>query len=295
MTGSGARPPKGLAPGSAFWRRLAHAGARHGPDFWLRWSPPLFGLAFALALPEKRRRVRGNLRSVLGRRGAIEEQLDVARTFVSYASCFAEALGGARGDADRASRRLRGPGLAPLLASGSGLIVATAHFGAWDRAAALLARDFGRPVLVVMQPEADAAARELHDAVRAESGVRVVHVGGHPLDALPLLHHLRDGGIVAVQLDRVPEGGRAIRVPFFDRVLAVPEGPFALAGIARVPLVPLWVRRSGFLEYELNPGPALRLPERPSAEALRRAAEQAVRALERSVRACPTQWFDFGA
>lgn len=283
-----------LAPTRGFWRRMAYAGARYGPEAWLKWSPPVFGLAFALALPQARRRVRENLRSALGPRSRWAEQVDVARTFVSYAGCLAEALGGERALPGRAVRRAKDEELGALLEGERGLLIGTAHFGAWDAAAPLLARDFGRPVLVAMQAEPDAEARSLHDAVRARAGVRVVHVGEHPLDALPLLHHLRDGGVVAVQLDRVPPGGRVLRVPFLDRTLDMPEGPFALAGIARVPLVPLFVRRARFLEYELSAGTPLVLPERPSAGELQAAAERAAREMERSVRACPTQWFEFG-
>ena len=113
-----------------------------------------------------------------------QEQLDVARTFISYAGCLAEAIGGERPAAARAVRRLGEQGTRSLLESKGGLIVGTAHFGAWDAAAPLLARDFGRPVVVAMQAEADAAARAIHDSVRARAGVRVVHVGSHPLDAL---------------------------------------------------------------------------------------------------------------
>ncbi|MBE7481078.1 MAG: lysophospholipid acyltransferase family protein [Polyangiaceae bacterium] len=273
---------------------MAYAGARHGPELWLKWSPPLFGVAFALALGSARRQVRDNLRRALGKRSLVEEQLDVARTFVSYAGCLAEALGSERPEVLRARRRIRDGQLRALLAAEGGLIIGTAHFGAWDAAAPLLAKDFGRPVIVAMQAEADSEARALHDAVRARAGVRVVHVGGHPLDALPLLHHLQDGGIVAVQLDRVPRGGRAVSVPFLGRELAMPEGPFALAAIAQVPLVPLFVRRAGYLDYELGAGMPIRLPERATPAELREAAARAAGEMERSVRACPTQWFEFG-
>ena len=283
-----------LAPGSAFWRRLAYAGARFGPEAWLRMSPPVFGMAFALALPRARRKVRDNLRRALGPRSALEEQLDVARTFVSYAGCLAEALASERPSSGRAERRFRDDELRALFRSGGGLIVGTAHFGAWDAAAPLLARDFGRPVLVAMQAEADAGARAVHDAVRTRSGVRVVHVGRHPLDALPLLHHLRDGGIVAVQLDRAAPGSRSVEVPFLGGRLSMPEGPFSLASVARVPLVPVFVRRAGYLRYELRGGGTVVLPERAGAADLAAAAARVAAELERSVRACPTQWFDFG-
>ncbi|MCL4748981.1 MAG: hypothetical protein KJ015_02425, partial [Myxococcales bacterium] len=153
---------------------------------------------------------------------------------------------------------------------------------------------WGPPVRGALNAAADRGPRAVHPAGRPRAGVRVVHVGGHPLDALPLLHHLQDGGIVAVQLDRVPRGGRAVSVPFLGRELAMPEGPFALAAIAQVPLVPLFVRRAGYLDYELGAGMPIRLPERATPAELREAAARAAGEMERSVRACPTQWFEFG-
>ena len=97
-----------IAPDGELLRRLAYAGARYGPRLWLRHSPPLFGLAFGTALPKVRAAVRRNLRLVHGKRPALIEQLDVARTFTQYAHCLAEALAMDRPEAKQARRRIRG-------------------------------------------------------------------------------------------------------------------------------------------------------------------------------------------
>jgi lauroyl/myristoyl acyltransferase len=284
-----------FAPSSVFWRRLAYAGARFGPESWLRLSPALFGVAFGLLLAPERARVRENLKQVLGPRTRVEEEIDVLRTFVSYARCLAEALASERPAMRRARRRFRDePKLRALFESGRGLLVATAHAGAWDAAAPLLARDLGAPVLIAMRAEEDARARALHDGVRRRGGVRVAHVGEHPLDALPLLHHLRAGGVVAIQLDRAPNPRRAVAVSLFGRRFLVPEGPFVLAALAQVPVLPLFVRRHGYLDYEFVAGEPIELAARPSAEAVRAAAERAALEMERFIRANPTQWFHFG-
>ncbi|HLV22905.1 MAG TPA: hypothetical protein VKZ49_18580, partial [Polyangiaceae bacterium] len=93
-----------LNPGGLFWRRLAYAGARYGPAPWVRYSPALFGLAFAAALPEKRATIRDNLRRALGPRDPIAEQLDVLRTFRNYAYCLSEALGAERAEGRSGAR-----------------------------------------------------------------------------------------------------------------------------------------------------------------------------------------------
>lgn len=274
-------------------RRLAYAGARYGPWFWLRYSPACFGLLFALVLPGVRRRVRENLRWVLGRRGFVRERLDVLRTFSNYASCLAEALAAGRPGREPELAVEGEEHLERALSAGRGVVLVTAHTGPWDAVARLLAKRTDEPVLVVMQAEADTAALSFQDEIRARSGVRVLHVGATPFDALDGLRHVRSGGVLAFQLDRPAPSGRGVDVELFGRAFVVPEGPFRLAALARCPLLPVFVAREGFFAYRaevlppIEPGPAR------NAEALAGAARVAARGLEDFILRHPTQWFHF--
>ena len=49
--------------------------------------------------------------------------------------------------------------------------------------------------MVVMEAEADDRAQALQDEVRRGGGVEVLVVGEDQLSALPLLRHLRAGGV----------------------------------------------------------------------------------------------------
>ncbi len=292
MSLAGAR--RALAPDGVLLRRLAIAGARHGPRAWVRYSPPVFGALFAALLPAQRQAIRRNLRRVLGERAPLIEQVDVMRTFAAYASCLAEALAAGRPEAEHARRRVIGAdNLERALAERRGLVIVTAHVGAWDAASRLLALDKDVRVMVVMTREPQAAARRIHDHVRERAGVAVAHVGASPTDALRLLHHVRSGGVVAVQLDRVPPGQRAVEVELFGKRGAVPEGPFRLAALAGAPLLPLFNRRLGFFDYELVVGEPFEIVRRASADELAAAAQRAASEMERFIRSAPTQWFDF--
>src|SRR4051794_37620154 len=77
---------------SQLWRRAMTAGVSFGPDSLVRYSPPMFGLAFGAALPGMRSAVRANLRRILGPRSPIAEAVDIAAVFTNYASCLTEAL-----------------------------------------------------------------------------------------------------------------------------------------------------------------------------------------------------------
>src|SRR6185503_4370663 len=100
---------------------------------WVKYSPPVFGLAFGLLLGDQRRAIRRNLEHIRGPKNALAEQLDVAKTFASYASCLAEGLGADRPEAASAEHRIIGEEhLREALARERGVIIATAHVGPWD-------------------------------------------------------------------------------------------------------------------------------------------------------------------
>jgi lauroyl/myristoyl acyltransferase len=288
------RPRRALSADGVLWRRLAYAGARYGPTAWVRLSPPVIGVLFALLMRDERRAVRAHLRRVFGPRRAWREGVDVARTFANYASCLAEALASERPEAARARRRVYGrQHLERALVQGRGVVLVTAHTGAWDVGTRLLAHDFQSEVSVVMLRESDEAARRLHDAIREQSGISVVHVGAHPLDALPLVKRLARGGIVAVQLDRAAPNARSLDVRLFGEPWQVPEGPFSLAARAGAPVLPLFVRRAGYFDYEFWASEPIVLPRRPTEAELRCAAERAAAEMERFILKNPTQWFLF--
>jgi lauroyl/myristoyl acyltransferase len=277
---------------SAFLRRMAHWGALEGPKALLRFSPKPIGAAFGLALPDVRRRIVSNLRRVHGRRGALREQLDAVSTLANYAACFAEAMAASReGAAPRVN--VTGASLLHEALARGGVVLVTAHVGPWELTAQLLGQDLAADVVLVMQPEPNAAAGELQDRWRGERGLRVLHIGAHPTDALPLIAHLKQGGVAAMQMDRVPPSGRVLSVTLFGAPFDVPEGPFRLAALSGAQVVPVFSRRTGFFEYELTVGEPIGLGRRPSEAELLAAAQRAADTMQAFVRQSPTQWFHF--
>ncbi|HEX4336529.1 MAG TPA: hypothetical protein VH062_11485 [Polyangiaceae bacterium] len=275
-------------------RRLAYAGARYGPRFWVKYSPTLFGVAFACALPAERAKIRSNLRLLRGARGTVEENVDVVRTFVAYAHCLAESLAGERPEAKNATPVVRGAEhLDAVAAAGKGVVLVTAHAGAWDAAARFLARDHAADVLVVMAREEDHGARGLQDTLRERSGVRVAHVGGHPLDSLKVLSHLRRGGVVAVQLDRIAGLEATLPVSLGGEPFRVPAGPFQLAALTGAPVVPVFTRRVGFFTHEIVVAEPIWVQRKGKKERLEAAASAATQAMEAFLVENPTQWFHF--
>lgn len=288
---------------SVLWRRAVRAGVVHGPDAFVRYSPPIFGLAVGAALPKHRRAVLRNIRRARGERGtrgtrgaldALADAADVARVFTNFASCLTEAfLVGSDRQERLTARCVNHEIFVDASAKRRGVILATAHTGGWQAAGPILRSVHAVDVLIVMQRERDQRAQALQDRARDPSAGRIVHVGDNPLDALVLLSHLRRNGTIAMQIDRLPPGMRGHKVELFGEPWAIPEGPLTLARLSGAPIVPVFTRRLRYMEYEVVLGQPVELPRKPSPAQIDAAASELSARVEVFVRANPTQWFHF--
>jgi KDO2-lipid IV(A) lauroyltransferase len=279
----------------AFWRRVARLVASRGPSWFVRWSPPLIGAVVAVAMPDQRRRISGQLARARGRVGKLRDAIDVVRTFANFASCLTEVLSTGSKNGLRPEAMVHcGPRVDDVLSTTGGVIFATAHTAGWEGLAALLARSHRKDVMVVMARERDAGASELQDSMRElEGGVRIVHVGADPLASLRLMRHLRRGGVVALQIDRVPRGmtGRPVRL--FGKSASIPEGPLRLAQLTGAPIVPVFSARRGHRRYSVYVSEPICVARSAAPRALDAAAQHLADDLEAFVSAHPTHWFPF--
>lgn len=285
-----------FAHDGVFWRRMAALGAQRFPSWWVRYSPPVFGVAAAVALPRARRAVRSNLRRIRGPRPLWRDVLDTTQTFAAYAGCLAETLAtGSKNDARPAVEIRGGEHVRVAVSQKTGIILLTMHTGGWEVAGPLLAEDTHLDVALVMEGERDTNARRIHDRAREQPGVRVIHIGPDPLAALPLVRHLADKkGAAAMQIDRPPSSGRVLRVRLLDREGTLPEGPFRLAQLTGAPMIPVFCARLGFRRYAFEVYAARTLARRASADQIAAAAQSVADDMTRFLRAHPTQWFEFG-
>jgi predicted LPLAT superfamily acyltransferase len=118
---------------------------------------------------------------------------------------------------------------------------------------------------------------------------------GSTLAALDVLGILREGGIVAVKGDRVVDGRNA-EVPFLGGRIRVPTGPYLLAALAGVPVVPLACFKEGVRTCRVVAGepwtPVLR-GRATRDEDLAASARTFAAHLEAWARRWPLQWYNF--
>jgi lauroyl/myristoyl acyltransferase len=279
-----------------FWRRLAHWGSTRAPVWLRRIGPPIVGaLAFAL-LRENRRNAIANLRCRRGSRatrGAIGDAAEVLRLFVEFAYCVSEAFEFSTPNGRPVE--IESPaGFDPhsVLGAGRGLVVLTSHFGTWEIGARAM-QQLGPRVNVVMAREANPSVDDFQRGVREGGGLRILHSDSSVFSSINMVHALRRGEVVALQLDRGAPGQVTRRIEFFGRPAPFQYGPFALARLAGVPIWPVFVARTAPRSYRFLPEP-LRTIARDASEADTLAVmADVVGSFERRVREYPRQWFQF--
>jgi KDO2-lipid IV(A) lauroyltransferase len=172
------------------------------------------------------------------------------------------------------------------LARGRGVVVAASHTGNWDLAACAIARDV--PLLVVTKRLRVRWLDRLWQGTRAAQGVMLSGARGALQRARVVLGR---GGAVAMMIDQVPaRPSHAVEVDFLGRAALVDRAPAALAASARAPLVVAAARRGPGGRQILHVLEVLVPPPRAGRAWIDAASATATRALDRFVRAHPTQW-----
>jgi Lauroyl/myristoyl acyltransferase len=174
-----------------------------------------------------------------------------------------------------------------------GAILLTAHMGSYDLGAQLFSETSARRIVMVRAPEGDPQTRAFEEG-HAADGLRIEFNTRATDLAIDLLGVVRDGGIVAIQGDRVIGPISSLPATMFGKPTRVPAGPFALALAARVPIYPVFVVRLGRRRYRLmSARPIEIVRSRNRDEDFARAVEQWMAELEHVVRDCWFQWFTF--
>ena len=278
----------------AAWRRFAELGCVYGPEWWKRGSPPVIAaIIFAIARAQRaavlanQRQVRGPVR---GPRGWLRERWHAYRVFAEFARSVTEAM------------EQWGPRPRPLsievvndelfqaaLAEHRGLVVLTGHFGSWEVAARTLG-GLGRPVSMVTAPEPNPTVREFMHAVRTRHGFKVIYSDRSVFTGLPILQALRRDEIVGMQIEPWGPMPGSHEVQFCGRPTRFQLGPFAVARVAKAPIVVVFAVRRGIRRYEIRV--VERFDPRTPADAVA-ALDATVAAYERLVREHPAQWLMF--
>src|SRR5437016_9090200 len=200
-----------------------------------------------------RRIVLSNLAIILPGSGRAMNYLRAFRTFHNFAWTISEAAIH-KLNREEFAYEIIGAKWLDQLGAAQGAIVLTAHMGNYDLGAALFAEKFNREIRLVRAPEPDQQTAQHLSASLEKSGEGAIRIDYNTTGAMlsfDLLNALRLGEIVSIQGDRVEGGVAEIPAHLFGTRVRLPNGPFVLAQVARVPIYPLFIARSGYRSYQI--------------------------------------------
>ena len=251
---------------------------------------------FFFAAPA-RRTVLAHLAIILPGSSRALNYLRVFRTFHNYSWTISDAAIHKLNKVEFAYEII-GANWLDQLGAARGAIVLTAHMGNYDLGAALFVEKFHREIRLVRAPEPDEQTAQHLAASFEKSGegaVKVDYNTAGALLSLDLLNALRLGEIVSIQGDRADGDVAAIRARLFGKEVRLPNGPFVLAQVSRVPIYPLFIARSGYRSYQIivrEPIMVLRTG-RDREEDLAQAVHKWCQVLEQLLAERWDQWFAF--
>jgi lauroyl/myristoyl acyltransferase len=183
--------------------------------------------------------------------------------------------------------------------AGRGGILLVSHFGNPEIGARLF-RKRGLPMLMVMgERDPREVARQQREAMKRDGlDVQVSSQGtATPFDGLEALQALNRGDLVGMAGDLAwGEQARLVEAPLLGRTIRLPEAPHAFALLTGVPLLTVWIFRTGRAAYHLRVDEprhvtASSRKERP--EAIRASVRLYAQDLEAALKRHPWQWHVF--
>jgi len=277
----------------ALW--LIRGIARHGGRAVSRALLPPITLYFLLMRGPERRASWAWLRQVTGRRAGWWQ---VARHIHCFASTILDRVFLLGGELDRFDIRVHGAAaLHRQLDQGRGVLMFGSHLGSFE-VLRVLART--RPEIrlrVVLDVGHNPALTMLLDALNPEVARTVIDAGqGGPSVALAINEALEQGALVALLVDRVPEGQPRTMADFLGRPAPFPQAPWLIAAATGAPVVLGFGLYRGGRRYDLVFEPfsdGVRLRRQDRQQALAALVSAYAARLEHHARGAPWNWFNF--
>jgi predicted LPLAT superfamily acyltransferase len=250
---------------------------------------------FLLTSPRAVRASKHALRRLLGRRPT---RKDVARHFYSYAACGVDRLYFLR-DRHRQFRITthRPQNVLDLANSGRGCLLLVAHMGSFECMRFLGTTQRKLPLSILLDREQGKKMMGLLERLNPTLATQLIDASLRgPELVLKLKESLQAGRMVCMMGDRARANERAFEVPFVDRTVRMPEGPWSLATALGVPVILGFGLYQGSNRYDVYFelfAERITSDRRSRAQDLKAWTQRYAARLEHYARLAPYNWFNF--
>jgi KDO2-lipid IV(A) lauroyltransferase len=216
---------------------------------WLtRWSKGFFLFFAWRCSPRLREMTLFNTGVILGPSSSAQQRRRLAKAIIANCYDFIEGFGRTRNwDASRLLDQIESiEGIEHFHAArafGRGVIVVTAHLGAFEIGMAALRNIEPRVHVVFQRDQMLPIFERLRARQRARLGVIEAPIDDGPRCWLGVRDALLANEVVLLQGDRISHGQKSVPVPFLETSLDFPTGPVRLALLTGAPLLPVFAVR----------------------------------------------------
>jgi len=182
--------------------------------------------------------------------------------------------------------------LEQALSSGRGIVLLAAHLGNWELGSLKLCLK-DKKIHVVFAPDSSSLLESQRRFLRSADGVQEVPLRDGGFSSLKLLRVLQEGGVVALQGDRLTFD-RGITVMFFGQEALFPKGPVKLALVSDSIVLPVFIPITGYKSYEIIvEAPVYMETGEGVTDDVKTNLQKIITIWETYIGRYPTQWFTF--
>lgn len=191
--------------------------------------------------------------------------------------------------------------LLQALEKGQGGLLLMSHMGNWEVGARLLRQNIPNlQLMLYMGRQAKEQIKKMQKADLMGNGIRIVAVdqgNASPLDLIEGISFVQAGGFVSMAGDIVYRSDqRVVSASFLGHEIELPETPYQLAMVAKVPLFIFIAANPHRRKYHFSVSApiAVQAADRSQRrDAIRRAAQTYATYLENHLRRSPFEWYHF--
>ena len=180
-----------------------------------------------------------------------------------------------------------------LAAESGGFVILSAHVGNYEVAGYTLAAKTKRFNALVYGGEAQTVMQN-RSHILMQNNIRMIPIRSDMSHLFAINRALREGEIVSMPADRCNGSERTVPCSFFGQTAHFPMGPFATIAQRNVPTLAVFVMKESINRYHVLIHRISQSNEAQNRKQLiMNLAQKYASLLEDTVRAYPTQWFNF--
>lgn len=271
-------------------------GSRFLPRWFMRAAAHLFSIFFIMINMTNFRAVMFNMSTIFPGKSRLTIMLLAYGMFVKYAYYLIDLFYISHGRERIRKFHINYIGeeiLYSVLNRNKGVILLTLHMGNWEMGGIALTEKGIPPPTIAYFPDSQDILESQRNRLRSLSSVQHVELEEGGFSAIKLLRILQEGGIIAIQGDRL-QYDSGVEVEFFGHKALFPKGAIMLASAADAVILPTFMVMEGYNTYNIyveNPI-EIKVYSRKE-ETLKENLKEIISVFEKYVKKYPDQWYTF--